>query len=296
MSLTALGSVEIAKRLYCSDRVHVAVAHPDQVTDADVRHYHEQGFLAVDNLFTPAELEDAKAGLSHLIGGGNPAFTGVEFEAGVDVSSLDGRQREPYVRKLMKFCDFDQRLGAMANHVLLHRIMQRLLGRELNMVQDMALLKPPHIGREKPWHQDTAYFLYEPLGGVIGTWTALDEATPENGCMHVIPGSHLKGPKAHYHDRDCQLPDEEIDIDNDWVVPLKPGGTLLFSGLLHHGTPANQSAVGRRAVQLHYVAVDCYKIDGTRHAELFQDQAGYAGCASYQTKGLKTRPVSERVF
>jgi phytanoyl-CoA hydroxylase len=64
----------------------------------------------------------------------------------------------------------------------------------------------------------------EPLELILGTWTALDEATPENGCMHVIPGSHTLGPKPHYHERDCQLPDDVVESQRSIMVPLKPGG------------------------------------------------------------------------
>ena len=36
------------------------------------------------------------------------------------------------------------------------------------------------------------------------------------------------------------------------MVPLEPGGVLLFDGLIHHGTPANRTNLRRRAVQFHY--------------------------------------------
>ena len=51
-------------------------------------------------------------------------------------------------------------------------------------------------GREKPWHQDKAFFEIDVTSPVVGVWIALDEATPDNGCMHVIPGSHLEGPRG----------------------------------------------------------------------------------------------------
>ncbi len=157
----------------------------------------------------------------------------------------------------------------------------------------MALLKPPHIGREKPWHQDAAYFNWEPLEGVLGTWIALDPATPENGCMHVLPGSHRDGPRPHYHDRDCQLADEDVAVERDLMVPLAPGGALFFSGLLHHATPPNFSPEPRRALQFHYAATHCRPIDGGRHGELFRDRLGYAGCGRLHT-GLADRPIATR--
>lgn len=288
----ALGS-----RLYPGRRTHRAIPSPQAITEDDVRAYREQGFIAVESVFSPDEVEDAKAGLTHLIMGGNPNFRGVSFEAGYETAGQDPEERERYVRKCMWFVEHDQRLAHMANHPTLHAIMRRLIGSEARLIQDMALLKPPHIGREKPWHQDTAYFLYEPLEQIIGTWTALDEATAENGCMHVIPGSHRLGPMPHYHDRDCQLPDDVIDVDSDVVVPLKPGGVLFFSGLIHHGTPPNQSSARRRAIQLHYAGADVHPIDARRHAELFHDDPDdphYAGCVSHG--GLRPVPIHERRF
>ncbi len=293
MSLTSLGSEIIAKQLYRSDRVHTPLPSPDAIDDAAMEFFRTQGFLAVENVFTREEVEAAKAGLSHLIAGGNPEFKCCEFEKGVDVSNLSGEALEAKVRKIMFFCPFDARLNAMAQHPRMVEIVRRILGGEANMIQDMALLKPPLVGSEKPWHQDTAYFLYEPLDGILGTWTALDAATIENGCMHVIPGSHLAGPKPHYHDRDCQLADEDVDVERDVVVPLSPGGVLFFSGLLHHGTPPNRSASRRRALQFHYVSVNCRKMDGPQHAQIFKEDAGYAGCATYAHK-IPGLPIAKK--
>jgi phytanoyl-CoA hydroxylase len=138
-----------------------------------------------------------------------------------------------------------------------------------------------------------AYFLLDPPDGVLGTWIALDEATAENGCMHVIPGSHREGPRPHYHDRDCQLPDEDVRVDRDVMIPLAPGGVLFFHSLLHHGTPPNHSASRRRALQFHFASVHCRKMDAAGHAELFADRLGAAGCVGHLT-GKPDRPIAEK--
>jgi phytanoyl-CoA hydroxylase len=290
MSLTAIGPEQIARRLYGARRIHTPLENPAAVDAAAIEAFHRDGFLAVANVFTAAEMDTAKEALRDLIMG--RPFKGLEFEAGVDMSNLSAEQREIHVRKIMTIVPHEPRLANLAGHAALKQLVHRLLGNESNLIQDMALLKPPRGGREKPWHQDTAYFLYEPLEGIIGTWTALDPATPENGCMHVIPGSHRHGPQPHYHDRDCQLPDEAVDVDNVLAVPLQPGGVLLFSGLLHHGTPPNQSADRRRALQFHYASTACRPIDGNRHEELFHDHIGYGGCRDWDTN-KKTRRVDE---
>ena len=109
------------------------------------------------------------------------------------------------------------------------------------LFQDMALLKPPG-GREKPWHQDCAYFNY-PLGTtIIGVWIALDHADANNGCLHILPGTHREGPVNHFKRRDWQICDTDVQTERDVVVPLAPGGCLLWHGMTHHGSPTNPLA------------------------------------------------------
>jgi copper chaperone CopZ len=83
--------------------------------------------------------------------------------------------------------------AAIITLVLMGRLLEALPER----FQDMALLKPPRLGREKPWHQDAAYFRGSDPHLMFGVWIALDPATRENGCMEVIPRSHLAGPAPH---------------------------------------------------------------------------------------------------
>lgn len=58
---------------------------------------------------------------------------------------------------------------------------------------DMVLLKPPRVGREKPWHQDMAYYKFQPGTKVVGVWVALDEASVENGSMRSCPNCASAG-------------------------------------------------------------------------------------------------------
>lgn len=294
MSLTSLGNEQIAKRLYRYDNAHQALISPGAFTNEHVAQFERLGFVAVENVFTPQEVEDAKEGLRFLIGGGNPAYDGVEFEAAADGKNLAPEEKELYVRKTMYFVDHDARLKHMSEHPTFKGIVQRLLGCEAKMIQDMALMKPPHVGREKPWHQDNAYFLYEPLEGIMGTWIALDAATAENGCMHVIPGTHAAGPRPHYHDRDCQLPDEDVAVERDVIVPLRPGGALFFSSLLHHGTPPNTSSARRRALQFHYARTDCRQIAPERHGEMFHDTDGAAACTNWTPEAKSGRSITTK--
>ena len=186
----------------------------------------------------------------------------------------------------MHFVDVAPHLQALSNQATIHRIVEGLVGETAQLIHDMALVKPAHIGSEKPWHQDLAYFDWHPAGGVIGVWIALDVATVENGCMFVLPGSHAAGPVAHIHNRDCQIPDERVEIENSVAVPLQPGGALFFHSLLHHGTPPNDSPTGRQALQFHYAGVSCARRSLHDHAGDFFEGDLYAGCRTPRTVAL----------
>ena len=246
---------EYPEGLYHYDALAKPVENFDAVGEAEIEFFLQNGYLAIDNAFDAQEVKDALDGMLYLLSGANPKFTGVMYEQksqGVDVMTMSVEQRQDYVRKFMYFTPYDTRLDALAHHPRLLDVVTRIMNEPPILFQDMALLKPPHIGREKPWHQVHAYFDLPLETIVLGVWIALDEATTENGCMIVIPGSHRQGPVVHFKRRDWQICDTEVNNQQAIAVPLKPGGCLLFHSLMHHGTPTNNSGLRRRAVQYHY--------------------------------------------
>jgi phytanoyl-CoA hydroxylase len=245
---------EAAPDLYQPSHLARGVASFADLDAGSWQQFAEDGFLVVDQAFSPATVAAALAGLDHLIDGGRPDFRGLQFEAAApdEVESLSAGAKLRWIRKLMSFVDYEPRLHALAYDAGLQAALRDAMADEPLLFQSMALLKPPGIGSEKPWHQDCAYFDVPPDCGVIGVWIALDPATIENGCMHVLPGSHRPGPRLHWQRRDWQICDAEVTRDGQVAVPLEPGGALLFSGLLHHGTPPNRSDQPRRALQYHY--------------------------------------------
>jgi ectoine hydroxylase-related dioxygenase (phytanoyl-CoA dioxygenase family) len=84
----------------------------------------------------------------------------------------------------------------------------------------------------------------------VSCWIALDDATIDNGCMTVIPGSHNWGPiGSEQRERflvDPLLPDP---------VPVElPAGSCMFHhGLNFHRTGANTRPNRRRGLALHYI-------------------------------------------
>jgi len=251
------------KNLYQYGGIAQGVDGFGAVGEAELTHFHEHGYLVIDNAFTGAEIESALDGLMYLISGEHPEFQGVMYEQksqNVVVEALSTEERQDYVRKFMWFVEYDARLKALSNHPKLHNVLTQILDDEPELFQDMALIKPPRIGREKPWHQDHAYFDLPLDTTVVGVWIALDEATTENGCMVVNPGTNRQGPTVHFQRRDWQICDTDVKNQGALAVPLKPGGCLLFHSLIQHGTPANRTDQRRRAVQYHYKPASVNKI------------------------------------
>ena len=105
-------------------------------------------------------------------------------------------------------------------------------------------------GTVTDWHQDSvAWPMFAPQNHV-SCWVALDDATVDNGCMTVIPGSHKWGPIASdYKDRFLSLP----HLAEPVPVELKAGHCMFHHGLNFHRTEANTTPNRRRGLALHYI-------------------------------------------
>ncbi|MEK3883052.1 phytanoyl-CoA dioxygenase family protein [Paenibacillus sp. PL2-23] len=267
---------EISKRLYRYDQLARTYAGVDMLGEQEWKAYKEAGFLAVEGVLEEREIQDAIDAIMSMI---FEDTKGASIQFSKPSSELkSNEERELAVRKVHQFSDRDDRLRHVAYHPDILRPVEAILGEKPKLVQDMALLKPPHGGGEKPWHQDMAYGNLAYDKPVVGVWIALDEAALDNGCMHVLPGSHADGATPHYAVRDWQLCDSHVAVEKDVAVPLKPGGLMFFHGLLKHGTPYNLSPKRRRALQFHYVGESARKLSPQEYKRTFTNEMSGAEC------------------
>ncbi|NKB69177.1 MAG: hypothetical protein GKR89_19080 [Candidatus Latescibacteria bacterium] len=263
---------------YRFEQVATSVDCLEDIGQRELHSFAGQGYLVIRRALDANLIEGAGQAVDFLLQGGNPDFRGVQIEEGSRGLDLDADQRLLATRKLMNFVDFDPRFIGLAHHPGLLTLLEQLMGAPPVLFQEMALLKPPRIGREKPWHQDSAYFNV-PLGTpVIGVWIALDPATPENGCLHLIPGSHREDPMPHFKRRDWQICDTDVASQRDVMVPLEPGGCLLWHGQTHHGSPQNRTDQRRRALQFHYKPQDTATITTQERMALYGGDVRGATC------------------
>lgn len=240
------------------------------------------GFVSVAAAFSDSVCDDNVSALLELADRETlPDGVQITFEALADSSVFDLpiEKRQDYIRKYMWFVRQDPRFGLIANDPDLLRVVGEMLGGEPEMFQEMALFKPPGIGREKPWHQDHAYFNLPEGTPVVGVWVALDAASLENGCMVFQPGGHKQGPVPHFNRRDWQICDSTILAGDATVAaPLPRGGCLIFDGLTPHGTPMNRSGSRRRAVQYHFVKKGTPRISTEERMAIFGSEGRDVSC------------------
>ena len=254
---------------------------------ADIAQYRREGYVVVRGVLSQEHVAECLAALTAIAAdpdlqpgqraGGTGPF--IAFEPGADTRAADSADM---IRKFGDFTDASPALLRAAMSARLHAVLDALMGQGRALMQEMALVKPPKVSGEKPWHQDAAYFRGSDPNLMFGAWIALDPATRDNGCMEVIPGSHLRGPAPHVPMEDinlCTIRPDLLRLQDRVRLPMDPGDVLIFHGLIHHYTAANRSNQRRRALQFHYHQVGLEWISLEAHRALFHDDAGeYAGC------------------
>ena len=194
-----------------------------------------------------------------------------------DPREVPSELRKSLVRKFMGFVENHPPLAKIAQHERLRATVESLAEESTFVFQDMAMIKPPG-GREKPWHQDHAYFNLALETRVVAAWIALSEATIANGCMHVIPGGHRDGPRVHFAERDFQLCDRDVVRERRLAATMRSGDVLLFDAKLPHGTPTNRTNDWRWALQFHYVPKSVIETDDAARLAVFGSEGHGVSC------------------
>ena len=135
-----------------------------------------------------------------------------------------------------------------------------VIGPDVKSMQSMFFIKSEHKPGQA-WHQDE-YFIPTRDRSLTAAWIALDDATTENGCLWVLPGSHRDGvvyPDREQDDDRFDCTDEAYDFpwsDEDAVpVQVPAGSVVLFNGYLLHRSLPNTGRHGfRRAFVSHYMS------------------------------------------
>lgn len=250
--------------------------------------FHEEGFLVVENVLDPVRdlapvVEDYAALLDRLASDWYAAgrlqatyrelsfverLTKIIAESSINVSryfdiSLPDNQvgaDEPM--------HLSEPLFKVITHPRLLDVAECFVGPEIlsNPVQHVRI-KPPEqvvsgkydqnfLVRRTGWHQDQGVIRSEADDTpTLTVWMPINEATTENGCLCVVPGSHRAGLAAHCPGDDGLTIPDRLLAGESIPVPLKPGSLLLLHRLTQHASLSNRSQTIRWSLDLRYQPV-----------------------------------------
>ena len=144
-------------------------------------------------------------------------------------------------------------------------VLPLFLGSEVSNIGTPALRTklPGSVITSFPWHQDSQYLDQSTIGKkeqhtgglhMVTVWVPLVEATVENGCCWVIPGSHRWGllDGARGADSNVRM-EEDVETRGTPVpIPLEPGGALFMSNLTVHTSKLNTTGKSRWSIDFRY--------------------------------------------
>jgi ectoine hydroxylase-related dioxygenase (phytanoyl-CoA dioxygenase family) len=227
-----------------------------RLTPQQLERYARDGYLVLPNVLSEAELTPIETVFERFI-------TGQVSGMGRDFCDMSG----PYERAFEDFNLVNAVLPRVYEPALVANIFERratsiarqLIGDDAQLDYDQFLAKRPQRPKAVfAWHQDLGYWpTGTPDARTVTCSLALDDATPENGCLRVVPGSH-KEPKLRPHRPSAwstspELRDEAHTLtaqlsEQDEVVtlPLRRGSITVHNERIVHGSAGNQTDGWRR--------------------------------------------------
>jgi chlorinating enzyme len=236
--------------------------------------YDRQGYIVLENFLTADDLAPAREAMMQKVD-----FIAEDlFRDGV---ISDKRENEPFETRLACIFDgltdkdflrydrgwrdrFPGYFILMSNPKILDAV-ESLIGPEIfsNPVYNTRPKVPKVAAGAVPWHQDKSYWPDANSNPVITVWIPFVDSTEENGCLHLIPGTHKKRMIEHHAESYSGTSYTEVSLDyvqqrkkQIVALPMKAGSAVLFNDrLIHSSTPNNSNHV-RWSVDLRYQPTD----------------------------------------
>jgi ectoine hydroxylase-related dioxygenase (phytanoyl-CoA dioxygenase family) len=210
------------------------------LSEQDIEHFRTQGYLLPGRqLFT----EEKLSGLEQI-------FNEHLADKG---DKLSDELDTPHYR--------DERLldYLLSEEVL--DLIEELIGPDIALWSSHFISKDPRTGRATPWHEDSAFWegRFDSYDHIVTIWLALEDGSfKENGCMRVIPGTHLDGGFSdNYEPTDITEQTFHaglagVDEDQAVYFELKRGEFSMHDGRIVHGAAANTSDIRRTGYTMRY--------------------------------------------
>jgi len=266
------------------------------VTNTDLKtRYARDGFVVLEQAYDPGEVDKLAEEAVRICRGELGDIDGALPADPADTDD-DVLRRFLCIHYPHKLSDL---MLATMRHPAVVSALTRVIGENIKSMQSMLFIK----SEGKPgqaWHQDEM-FIPTRDRSLAAAWLALDDATTENGCLWVLPGSHRAGvlyPNREHDDPryDCTVESYGFPFDEADAVPveMKAGSVLVFNGYLLHKSLPNTGRHGyRRALVNHYMSAESLlpwsnPAEGATVAQAdFRDVVLVAGQDPYAYKGFE---------
>jgi phytanoyl-CoA dioxygenase PhyH len=177
------------------------------------------------------------------------------------------------------------------------RVLRPLLGDDLAIENVFALIKRPSYRFEVPLHQDgiNANLELDPTRS-LAVWVAITDATPTNGCLEIVPGSHAEGYRAFVtsaHERQAEgrpVAARGVSASEELRrLPLRRGQACLLDSRTLHRSRSNRGDSPRVGLNIRFVAPGGIRRAGDSRRTVFSISAGAEVRASCYGTGAAPR-------
>lgn len=270
----------------------------DTLGPAAAGFYRERGYLVVSDALGPDKVDELVGETVRICRGERGVFSpeGTRMDRPL---RTDGMSDEEVQRQFLCI-HHPHKMSAVMRRYLAEetvvKVLTSVVGPNVKCMQSMLFIKSAGEPGQA-WHQDED-FIPTRDRSLVGAWIALDNATVENGCLWIIPGSHKPGilwPMHPHTDKrfDCTHESHRFPYgDNDAVpVEVPAGAVVFFNGYtLHRSLPNNAPGGFRRVLVNHYMSAESllpWQMKGdTPVAQLdYRDIVMVAGEDPYAWKG-----------
>ncbi len=221
------------------------------LSDADVQEFHANGYLKGSQILSDEEVETLRAEVLRVI-------EGREAEGPQPVLLRNFGKEDSPVWQIVNIWMVSPPFRQLVEHpAIVEEIAQLTGARALRLFHDQIQYKPASKGGVNMWHQDAPLWpILKPMTEV-SAWVALDDVDEENGCMWMVPGSHLWGDHMAYLRTVPSFDELPKEFDGHTVEvlsrPVAKGEVHYHHALTWHGSGPNVSGRPRRAIALHYM-------------------------------------------
>ena len=244
------------------------------LSTAQIQEFQQQGFLVLPQLASTTYCNNVmQLALDALREHTAP----IEYEADTGYAGApSSRDAEGGLtaRRLLRAVGRDDLLMNWARQPLLVENLRQLLGEQVVLSQahhNCIMTKQPRFSSVTGWHRDSRYWQFA-RAELVSVWLALRDETPENGCLSVLPGSHLWAIQPEQLDAAQflrpDLAENQALLAQAKTVALRQGDVLFFHSNLFHAAGRNQTAETKYSFVLTYRAGENLPVAGSRSASV----------------------------